>query len=224
VTPAAAFPADDAPAGVAAGLGAAPPAHRAAHVVTTATAFPADNAALSGVASVTWRPLRPLPAVPAGAALHADLGLDDPSDDAFLAELAAVRAAGDAVLSVAVHLPLPEGALVDPARPTPDRWLRRVSVARLALAVPHIVASPSTQGLDASQLALCCGADDLGPVGPGLPTPDLAAPFTAHLEAAERALAVAGLRGVRRDLHHQPIGEAVTRLRTVRRPEERARP
>lgn len=216
LTTVAAFPADDAPAGVAAGLSAA----RAA----TNTAVSADDAALGGLTAVTWRPLRPLPVVPSGAVLHADLGLDDPSDDAFLTELAAVRAAGDAVLSVAVHLPLPEGALVDPARPTPDRWLRRVSVARLALSVPHIVASPSTQGLDASQLALCCGADDLGPVGPGLPTPDLAAPFTASLEAAERALAVAGLRAVRRDLLHQPVGDAVTRLRTVRRPEERARP
>jgi predicted solute-binding protein len=126
--------------------------------------------------------------------------------------------------SVVVRLPLPEGSLVAPGAPTTARWLTAVATARLFFDEGvHIEASPETQGLELSQLALFVGADDLGMVGPHA-LPASKGEFSLDVEQAERLLRVAGFEPVRRDLDFTALGGPLTRMRKVRRPEERAEP
>lgn len=144
---------------------------------------------------------------------------------ASLEELLTIRALSPAPIACSISLPLPAGALVEPGRQTTGTWLRGVALARLALPqVAHVAASVRTQGLDLAQVALAVGADDLGRVGYRLPSGASHATFDVDVEEAERALRVGGFHPVRRSATFAAVGEALTRLRNVRRPEERARP
>lgn len=152
-----------------------------------------------------------------GLALRVELEItEQESAERWAARLEVVRAAmelGAQPLSVSVRLPLPEGSLVAPGAPTTARWLSAVASVRLFFPdLPHVLGSPDSQGLELSQLALFAGADDLGVVG------------AAVVEEAERLVRVAGWEAVRRDLRHVVLGGALTPLRKVRRPEERAEP
>jgi predicted solute-binding protein len=121
---------------------------------------------------------------------------------------------------------LPDGAFTEPDKTTSAEWLRAMSLVRLFTdPSTHLSASPWSQGLDLSQVALCCGADGLGMVGTASVAPPVGcASFSVSVEYAERVLRVAGFEPVPHDLHHTVLGEAVTRFRRVRRPEERAKP
>lgn len=183
------------------------------------------EAVQAGLGAVRWRP--GAPGVDLDVPVHAHVGVPGTLERLVTDLLALRRAAVDGapVVSVAVHLALPPGALVAPGAPTTSRWLRAVALARLALpARIHVTASPASQGLDLAQTALALGADDLGEVGPGrsdvLPDGEV---FEATLAEAERVVRVAGLDAVRRDLAFGRIGGALTPLRRIRRPEERAR-
>lgn len=164
--------------------------------------------------------------VASGIALEVALWLDHGDPAAALADLAALTAAGG-VQAVSVHLSLPEGALVAPGSPTPAAYLRGVALARLALPnVPHVVASPRTQGLVLAQAALLAGACDLGPVGPGADPralPAGVASFEADPVEAERVLRALGAEPVRRDLHWRVVGGPLTAPRKVRPVEVRDR-
>ncbi len=138
-------------------------------------------------------------------------------------QLSRVRSAADATAAIGaveVILELPEGSLVEPGCPTTATWLRGVALTRLFLEdVEHVVASPAHVGVAACQVALFGGADDLGLVGVSSRS---RAEATAEVEEAERALRVVGLEAVRRDPAFHTLREPLTRLRKVRRPEERA--
>ncbi|MCB9665871.1 MAG: hypothetical protein H6732_17325 [Alphaproteobacteria bacterium] len=192
----------------------------------------ADLAA-AGLASLDWRVDEALVDVALlRAAVHAGLRVDASVQvtrpDALVRQLVGLRALQaetGALASLAVHLALPEGALVEPGRPTPSAWLRALAVARLALPdLPHVVASPASQGVDLSQVALLVGADDLGPVGTGPleAATGSGAAFAVGVAEAERALRVAGLEPVRRDARWHTLGGALTPLRKVRPVQERA--
>jgi len=126
--------------------------------------------------------------------------------------------------AVTVSLPLPEGSLVEPGEGTPARWLRAVALARLLLPTSvHVSASAATQGVEMSLLALQCGADDFGVVGPSsLPLAEDRQVFDVSLEAVERGLKVNGFAAERRTAAFQLAGEAVTRFRKIRPVAERA--
>lgn len=164
--------------------------------------------------------------VDAGLALSVDLWLDRPNPWATLASLAEI-ARHVSVLSVVVHLPLPQGALVAPGQPTPAAYLRGVALTRLALTGDlHVVASPVTQGLELAQAALLAGADDLGVVGAGADghaLPAGVARFEVTAPEAERHLRAAGFEPVRRGVDHARLGGAITRPRRVRPVTERDR-
>lgn len=146
-----------------------------------------------------------------------------PLRESLGALLAIRRTSSLAACSVA--LALPTGSLVEPGRNATTTWLRAISLARLALPeVPHLVSSTETQGMDLAQISLTIGADDLGPIGHLLPRAGSDASFVVDIEEAERVLRVGGLQPVRRSPSFQPVGDALTHLRTIRRPEERARP
>jgi chorismate dehydratase len=162
-----------------------------------------------------------------GLAVEVALGLPHHHDvDALLLALAERVHAGRPLVGLTLHQPLPAGSHVEPGRPTPAQWLRRVSLARVVLPdSAHISASPSTQGADLAQLALSCGADDLGEIGTDPPAFDArAARFSCDVAEAERLLRVAGFMPSRRDPAYHFVGGAITRHRTIRRPEERAAP
>lgn len=190
----------------------------------------------AGLSCVCWRVGRVMPdravlqaAVDAGIPVKPDLivGPDGDLDDVY-ARFDVLRRASDvspAITSVAVHLSLPAGALVEPGRATTAAWMRTVAMARLFLPhVRHVVASPQTQGLDACQAALFMGADDLGAVGEGPEVPlGVGEGFVHDVETAERVLRVAGLEAVRRDVHFAPVGGPLTAMRRVRPVAQRAR-
>lgn len=128
------------------------------------------------------------------------------------------------VHSVRLTTALPVGSLVEPGRATTARWLRAIALARLLLPeVDHVSADPGALGADACQAALFVGADDYGVVGVGVAPREGAERFEVGLEEAERLLRVAGLSATRRALTFGALGGPLTRLRKIRRPEERAR-
>jgi hypothetical protein len=172
------------------------------------------------LAALRWRVDGPTPLAP-GLPIHAEVDVDD-DPERLLAALAAIRAGRDAVTSVTVRLGLPVGALVEPGRPTAARWLAALALVRLATDVRHVVAAPSSQGLDACQAALLLGADDLGAVGEGADEA-LGEVFPTPVAEAERLLRAAGLDAVRRDLAFRPVGGALSVARRVRPVAERAR-
>lgn len=129
----------------------------------------------------------------------------------------------DLPASVTVALALPAGSLVEPGRPSTTTWLRAVALVRLALPqLRHLTADVPSQGLEAAQLALLGGADDLGALDVvAEPVPGVEA-FGATVAEAERAIRTAGLRIARRDADFRVVGEALTQARRVRPVEERA--
>lgn len=169
----------------------------AAHTVRAARHDPARASYLADDAPETCTAHLAIDPTAPAEAIDQLLSLRDHQDST--GDLSAVR----------VSLDLPTGALVEPGRATTASWLRVVALARLALDnVDHLEACCRTQGLDLAQAALFVGCDDLGPV--------------SDVEAAERALRVAGLEPVRRDASWEVLGGAVTAFRKIRRPEDRA--
>lgn len=157
-------------------------------------------------------------------AAEADLVLT-PDDAALALALARLSALGRVgLLAVQVHLPLPQGSLVEPSRGTPAAWLRRLALTRLALPdAVHVTASLASQGDDFAQLGLSCGADDLGAVGAdGVALPDWAQVFSTDIGNVERVVRAAGFTPIRRNHHFEAIGGALTTPRSVRRLEERS--
>ena len=178
--------------------------------------------AAAGLRVVTWDGRADLAAARRlGLAVHAHLNL--PADGAGLVEaLLAARAAGP-LLAVTLHLALPEGSLVEPGRASTTTWLRATALARLLLDVRHVTASPVTQGVELSGVALAWGADDLGAVGvPEHDVPARAAKWGLDPDEAERVLRTAGFEPERRDAAFAVVGGALTRARKVRPVEARA--
>lgn len=167
-----------------------------------------------------------LPADAVWGALAAEADLVLPPDDGALASvLARLTALGRVgLLAVNVHLPLPNGSLVEPSRATPAAWLRRLALTRVALPdAVHVTASLASQGDDFAQLGLSCGADDLGAVGAdSVLLPDWAQVFTTDIATVERVVRAAGFTPIRRNHRFEAIGGALTTPRHVRRLEERS--
>jgi predicted solute-binding protein len=189
-----------------------------------------DALATAGLRAVTWRVGDDVPAAvydAAAASLLVEAVVDLSVHEDVIAALFTVRKAlpTGVIASVRVTTALPDGALVEPGRATTARWLRAVALARLVLPeVTHIGADPAALGSDASQAALFVGADDFGAVGAGVVPREGAARFEVSLEEAERVLRVAGFQPTRRELGFEALGGPLTRLRRIRRPEERATP
>ncbi|MCK6507295.1 aminofutalosine synthase MqnE [Myxococcota bacterium] len=141
----------------------------------------------------------------AGATLHLVLlhgaGADaaDPLPVARALDRAAELArSGAPVTHVAVRSLGAERAAVPAADNTAVGWLRRVAVARLALPdTVRLVASPTTEGVGAVQVALQAGADDLGALYQGELQVEGALDFGEALVEVERNVEDAGRRPVR---------------------------
>ncbi len=140
----------------------------------------------------------------------------------LFAALARLRTSAPRALRL--ELLLPAGSLVEPGRPSTTTWLRALALLRLALPnLEHLGTSPVTQGLDACQLGLSFGADDLGTVGEiVVDLPVDCERFPATVEEAERLLRAGGWQIVQRDAGFRQVGEAVTPARKVRPVEARA--